>query len=150
MAEVAGDQTPRRRAAQARRSSPNPALQGSNRPGLGSGMDYVACVIHLSSKEGVFGLGRGARWRWRVCAAVLAGVRRAGHSRAGLSVQKGQEGTLMLTEVQSGLDGRAGSMATLNGGGAKAVLADEVLWLSSGHLDCTSRCVASLRSSSRG
>ena len=98
-------------------------------------MDYVACVIHLSSEEGVSGLGPGARWQWRVCAAVLAGVRRAGHSRAGLSVQKGQEGTLMLTEVQSGLDGRAGSMATLTGGGAEAELADGVLQWSSGRLD---------------
>ena len=50
-------------------------------------------------------------------------------------MQEGQEGTLMLTEVQSGLDGRAGSMATLTGGGAKAVLADGVLWWSSGRLD---------------
>ena len=56
----------------------------------------------------------------------------------------------MLTEVRSGLDGRAGSMATLTGGGAKAVLADGVLRWSSGRLDCMSRCVASLRSSSRG
>ena len=30
----------------------------------------------------------------------------------------------MLTEVQSGLDGRAGSMATLTGGGAEAELVD--------------------------
>ena len=56
----------------------------------------------------------------------------------------------MLTEVRSGLDGRAGSMATLTGGGAKAVLVDGVLWCSSGCLDCTSRCVVSLRSRSRG
>ena len=73
--------------------------------------------------------------RRRLWALVLAGVRRAGHSRAGLSVQKGQEGTLMLTEVQSGLDGRAGSMATLTGGGAEAELADGVLQWSSGCLD---------------
>ena len=69
---------------------------------------------------------------------MLAGVQRAGCSRAGSSVQEGQEGTLMLTEVRSGLDGRAGSMATLTGGGAKAVLADGVLRWSSGLLDCTS------------
>jgi len=55
----------------------------------------------------------------------------------------------MLTEVQSGLDGRAGSMATLTDGGAKAVLADGVLRWSSGLQDCTSRCVASLWSRSR-
>jgi hypothetical protein len=41
----------------------------------------------------------------------------------------------MLTEVQSGLDGRAGSMATLTGGGTEAELADGVLQWSSGHLD---------------
>ena len=55
----------------------------------------------------------------------------------------------MLTEVQSGLDGRAGSMATLTDCGTKAVLADGVLRWSSGLQDCTSRCVASLRSRSR-
>ena len=44
----------------------------------------------------------------------------------------------MLTEVRSVLDGRVGSMATLTGGGAKAVLADGVLRWSSGLLDCTS------------
>ena len=62
-------------------------------------------------------------------------MRRAGHSRAGLSVQKGKEGTLMLTEVQSGLDGRARSMATLTGGGAEAELVDGVLQWSSRRLD---------------
>ena len=52
-------------------------------------------------------------------------------------MQEGQEGTLLLTEVRSRLDGRAGSMVTMTGGGAKAVLADEVLRWSTRCFDCT-------------
>ena len=56
----------------------------------------------------------------------------------------------MLTEVQSGLDGRAGSMATLTGGGAEAELADGVLQWSSGAWIYTGRCGDVLRRCTRG
>ena len=81
---------------------------------------------------------------------MLAGVQRVGHSRVGSSVQEGQEGMLMLTEVRSVLDGRVGSMATLTGGGAKAVLADGVLRWSSGRLDCTGGFKVVLRNQGSG
>ena len=57
---------------------------------------------------------------------------------------------MWLTEVQRGLDGRAKSMATPTGGGAGAVLAGGVLWLSSECLDSAGRLVVLLRGYTRG
>jgi hypothetical protein len=47
VALVTGDWFLRRRAARARRTSPNLTLRWPNRAGLGSGTDYATCIIHL-------------------------------------------------------------------------------------------------------
>jgi len=52
---------------------------GSNRHGLGSGMDYTSCVIHLGSKRGLGMLGAACT----VAEAALRGVARR-RARVGL------------------------------------------------------------------
>ena len=68
VAGLAGDHSPRRRAVETHRSTLFPALPGSFRPVLGSGVVSAACVIHLGSKRGSGLLGV-------TCAAKGAGVR---------------------------------------------------------------------------
>jgi hypothetical protein len=58
-ARNAGDRFPRWRAVKPHRSLLKLMLRGSNRPGLGSGMDYAACVITLDSKRGLGGAQSG-------------------------------------------------------------------------------------------
>ena len=67
---TAGDQAPRRRCAGARRTWPNVAVRGSNRPVLGSGVTYRARVVHLGSKRSSGRLGWGLPRRGADCAAA--------------------------------------------------------------------------------
>ena len=67
---TAGDQAPRRRCAGARRTWPNVAVRGSNRPVLGSGVTYRARVVHLGSKRSSGRLGWGSPRRGADCAAA--------------------------------------------------------------------------------
>ena len=72
-AGIAGSRAPRRRA---RPGTPNPALQGSKRPGLGSEVDFGVCVIHLEHWRGMVVLGVAHAWT----AAALSGqARRRAH-----------------------------------------------------------------------
>ena len=72
---VAGGECPRRRAAEPRRTSSNPAFWGLNGPVLGSRRVYAPCVNHLRHLRASVGL-------WAACATVqaacLAGVRCSG------------------------------------------------------------------------
>ena len=78
---VAGDQAPRRRCAEARRTWPNLAVRGSNRPVFGSGVTYGARVVHLGSKQSSGRLGAALAWAAAgprggdspACARVAAG-----------------------------------------------------------------------------
>ena len=72
---VTGVHLPRRRSAEARRSTPFLALRGSNRPEFRSERISTTRVIHLRTK-----LGLGVLWAAR--AVVAAGLRAEGHWRA--------------------------------------------------------------------
>ena len=74
-AGLAGDHSPWRRTVETYRSTPFPALRGSFRLVLGSGVVSAACVIHLGSK-------RGSGLLLAACAAKGAGLRGGARRRA--------------------------------------------------------------------
>ena len=71
-----GDRREQGSAAAGSPGTPNLALQGSNRPGLGSEVDFGVCVIHLEHWRGTVVLGVAHAWT----AAALSGqARRRAH-----------------------------------------------------------------------
>ena len=74
-AGLAGDHSLWRHMVETHWSTPFPALRGSFRPVLGSGVVSAACVIHLGSKRGSGLLGA-------ACAAKGAGLRGGARRRA--------------------------------------------------------------------
>jgi len=65
---VDGDQSPRRRTGETRRSRANSILRGSKRAGLWPGRVSASCVIHLGQERGMassdIGCKRKSRSRW--------------------------------------------------------------------------------------
>ena len=93
--------------------TPNPALRGSNRPGVGSGVDFKVCVIHWKWIRGAAGCvvwctamraARGGEPRRR---GVFRGFQGYGPSKL---APKRQRGELMLTEGSGGRERGAGEV----------------------------------------
>ena len=80
---VTGVHLPRQRSAEARRSTPFPALRGSNRPEFRSERISTTRVIHLRTKLGLGCSGPRERWWRRVCMAGFTGAARSRHSGCG-------------------------------------------------------------------
>ena len=89
-----------------RRTWPNLAVRGSNRPVLGSGVTYRACVVHLGSKRSSGGLGWGSSTaraaRWQRGSPGLAWSGPYGAPRANTTSAEGMAGLGLLTKGWSG------------------------------------------------
>jgi len=106
----------------------NPSLQGSIRPGFGSGADFAIHVIHP-------GLLLGSGMAGAACAALVAVLRGGARRREALRGFQGlrpiqtnaktTEGLWgCLPRVGTGWCGRAGRTATTSSGGSRAALAE--------------------------
>ena len=124
---VDGDQSPRRRTGETRRSRAISILQGSKRAGLWPGTIAGACVIYLATQGQ--GLGRGAP-----CAAAAAALgwrmSPARHARTPKAcygpqqhAQRIEGWLLVLTGVQDGRGSRAEGATARTGGEGETELA---------------------------